>query len=317
MNGNKLNIRKNIEQGIPHTEIVDEVHTHELDVYIKDAEEAALIAHSTLYADLTDGNPRVVTLDGDKGEKNMYVSYADRSGKPMFGPWNPENPATDIGIRSANPEYTGTVNPTTVIHADTLAPHDFRKMGAPTEVIDAITAIATLNEFVEQTIAKPYLAQVADAFNMDPDAYLGNFFAEERSRREQILTRVIMYHLVATPGQRPIGTDGTPLLIKEHVDKGSWTFDIHQTAPGLQYRTGEQWREASTDMAAFRGTADSYLPTKLPATLHRAVERPHEPNARLRQAGIGRIAVPMFISPIHDDARIVRPGSAETHPTGQ
>lgn len=314
MSINKFELRKNIEQGIPQTSVVDKISTHELGVYVKDAEEASLLAHQALYEDLANGNPNVVTFgDEHSGEKDKYVSYRDRYGVPMFGPWDPERPATDIGVRGVNPKFEGVANPTTVVHADTLAVQDFKERGAPEVVVDAIEAIAKLNAFVEEIIAKPYLARVARAFDTDPEAYLGNFF--DRTRRQQILTRAIMYHTVAAPGQRPVGTDGTPLLIKEHNDRGSWTFDIHQTAPGLQYRVNNEWRDATTEVTAFRGTADSYLPADLPPTLHRAVQREYTPDRRLTEVGIGRIAIPMFISPIHDDARIVRPSSAETHPT--
>jgi len=315
MNHNKQNLRTNIERGIPTTSIVDAATQHELDVYIKDAEEASLIAHSTLYDGFYNRDSGVITFTDEKDKPGKYISFKDKNGNPMFGPWNPEQPASDIGIRGANPEFNGIINPTTVIHADSLAVADFRRSGAPAEAVDAIAATAKLNEFVEEAIARPYLTDVANAFGLDPVEYLTNFFAAERGRREQILTRVIMYHLVAAPGQRPIGSDGTPLLIKEHVDKSSWTIDIHQTAPGLQHRVGKTWHDASTDVAAFRGAADSYLPSKLPATLHRAVTREYTPEARLSGAGIGRIAVPMFISPIHDNARIVKANSAETHPT--
>jgi hypothetical protein len=314
MSYNKYELRKNVEQGIPQTSIVDKVSAHELGVYVKEAEEASLLAHQALYEDLGNSHPNVVTFgDEDSGERDKYVSYVDHRGVPMFGPWDPERPATDIGIRGVNPKFEGIANPTTVVHADTLAVKDFKERGTPEVVIDAIEAVAKLNAFVEEIIAKPYLARVARAFDVDPEAYLENFF--DRERRQQILTRVIMYHTVAAPGQRPVGRDGTPLLIKEHNDRGSWTFDIHQTAPGLQYRIGSEWRDATTEVTAFRGTADSYLPAELPPTLHRAVQREHEPDARLSTVGIGRIAVPMFISPIHEDARIVRPSSAETHPT--
>lgn len=316
MNHNKYELRNNIEQAVPVTNLVDETTQHELDVYVKEAQEASLVAHSSLYEGLNDGDPRVVVFTDDETEPGKYVSFRGNDGEPLFGPWNPQNPASDIGIRGANPNFAGVINPTTVIHADTHAAKDFEKKGAPTEVVDALAAVGKLNDFVKEAIAKPHLANVARAFNVDATAYMANFLASERVRREQILTRVIMYHLVATPGQRPVGSDGTPLLIKEHVDKSSWTIDIAQTSPDLQHRVGKQWHDASTDVTAFRGTADSYLPVKnLPATLHRAVVHEHTPGSRLSTAGIGRIAMPMFISPIHDNARIVQSNSAETHPT--
>lgn len=315
-NYNKLSIRNNIEQGIPTTNIVDETTQHELDVYVKEAQEASLIAHDALYHGLAEGDPRVIVFTDDKKEPGKYISFKDHDGAPLFGPWNPNNPASDIGIRGANPSFEGIVNPTTVIHADTLAINDFRRNGAPAEVVDAIAAVGKLNEYVVKAIARPHLANVARAFEVDPADYLANFVASEHSRREQILTRAILYHLVATPGQRPVSKDGTPLLIKEHVDKSSWTIDVAQTSPNLQHRVGKKWHDAGTEVTAFRGTADSYLPADhLPATLHRAVVREHTPSKRLSAVGIGRIAMPMFISPIHDDARIVQSNSAETHPT--
>lgn len=317
MNINHNQLRYNIDNGIPTAGFVDEVTTHELAVYVKDAEEASLIAHTTLIDGYANNDPFVISYSDDPEQEGKYLSFADKNGAPMFGPWNRDQPATDIGIRSANPDFSGTVNPTTVVHADTLALDDFRYNGAPSEVVDAIAAVAKLNEFVVNRIAKPYLGTIAKAYGMNSVDYQRNFFATERRQREQILTRVIMYHTVAAPGQRPIGSDGTPLLIREHNDKGSWTFDIHQTAPGLQYRVGEQWQDATTDVTAFRGLADSYLPKEAPATLHRAINKEHSSSNRLTQAGIGRIAIPMFISPIHNNARVVKSDSAETHPTEQ
>lgn len=312
---NNHELQKNIEQGQPTTDIIDEVVSQEIKTYIMCAEEAALIAHTSLYDAYADSDPRIVTFTDSVSEPDKYISFMDSDGRPLFGPWNPEQPASDIGIRGANPSYEGVVNPTTVIHADTMALDEYKRNGAPSEVVYAIAMTARLNEYVEEYVAKPYLTAVARSFDVDPRAYLEHFFATERGRREQILTRVIMYHAVASPGQRPSGTDGEPLLIKEHVDKSSWTIDIHQSTPGLQHRVGKKWHDASTDIAAFRGTADSYLPVTLPATLHRAVMRDHEPPDHLRRVGIGRIAVPMFISPIHEGARVVQSNSAETHPT--
>ncbi len=314
---NKFELRKNIEQGIPTADIMDSTLASDLSLYVKNAEAVSLIAHKTLHDHFHNQSPLVTAYSDDENEPDKYISFLGRDNNPLFGPWNPERPASDIGIRSANPHYEGIVNPTTVIHADSHALEEFQINGAPSEVVDAIAAIATLNAFVEEAVAKPYLAAVAKSFGINPDVYLKNFFSHERTRREQILTRVIMYHLVAAPGKRPVGTDGTPLLIREHVDKSSWTIDIHQTAPGLQHRVGQTWHDASTDIAAFRGTADSYLPARLPATLHRAVMHEHDTPQYMRNVGIGRIAVPMFISPIHENARIVESNSVETHPTEQ
>ena len=309
-------LRTNIERGIPTTNIVDEITQHELDDYVKNAQEAALIAHAVLYEGVAEKDPRVIVFTDDEDEPGKYVSFKGNDGAPLFGPWNPSNPASDIGIRGANPDFGGVINPTTVIHADEWAVGDLRQNGAPTEVVDAMAAVGELHGYVRREIAIPYLTDLARAFGVNPTDYLANFVATERNRREQMLTRVIMYHSVAAPGQRPPGSDGTPLLIKEHVDKSSWTIDIAQTAPGLQHRVGRKWQDAGTEVTAFRGAADSYLPAKhLPATLHRAVVREHTPSKRLSAVGIGRIAIPMFISPIHEGARIVQSNSAETHPT--
>ncbi|MFZ2545184.1 MAG: hypothetical protein WAW80_04360 [Candidatus Saccharimonadales bacterium] len=313
---NKHELRRNIEQRIPTTGMVDDIATQELDVYIKGAEEASLIAHAKFCEDFADNDPQIIGFNGDNDEKDKYLSYAGHEGVPLFGPWDPKRPSTDVGFRSVNPYYSGIANPTTIVHADSMATKDFVERGAPEHVVDAIDAVARLNNYVENTLAKPFLHQVAEAFGVNPDTYLANYFATERGRREQILTRVIMYHLEAAPGQRPIGSDGEPLLITEHVDRSAWTIDLHQTSPGLQHYFNGQWHDASTEITAFRGASDSYLPgPKLPATLHRAIERQRTPDNYLSNVGIGRIAVPMFIAPIHDNARIVRPGSAETHPT--
>jgi hypothetical protein len=317
MSSSERDIVANVEMGRPTVIHIAPSDMSDLNTYVDGAQEASLEVHTALYQDFADGNPQIVRFGEEgKGQKDAYISYKDHDGIPLFGDWDPTNTASDIGVRGVNPDFRDLVNPVTVVHADTLAIKDFKERGAPQTVLDAIDAVGRLNEFVEDAIARPYLEQVAEAFGADKEAYLANFFAKRRERRQRIVTRVIMYHLDATPGQRPVGSDGAPLLIREHKDRSSWTFDVRQTASGLQYFVDGIWQDAGTDIAAFRGTADSYLPieAEVPGTVHRAVVRDFEPEERLKLANIGRIAIPTFVSPIHDNARVVVPSSSETHP---
>lgn len=307
-------VKKNIEKGIPYYGMDDAVDKEALAARTTAAKEASLAAHEALLQAYQEG--RVVFLDGDKpGEEKMYITFADKQGRPCLFAWDEGNPATDIGIRSVNPEYSGTVNPTTIIHADTQAERDFLERDAPFEAVEAIGTLSRLNQFVLSKVAQPYLRQIAVAFDQDPDEYSEIFVP--RQRRARTLTRAILYHLNALPTHRPVGSDGKPLLIKEHNDKSSFTIDVEQSSPGLQYHVDGEWRDADTRIACFRGAADSYLPVTTPPTLHRAVFRPEvqtAPSPELTKRGIARIAIPTFISPSTEGARVVEAGSLETHP---
>ena len=150
----KQSIRQNIEYGRPYTSLSCKIPTHQLDTFVRDAKEASLNVRAALYRDFVADDRRVVTFSDDDVQ-NKYISWRDNNGAPLFGPWDPKQPATDVGVRGVNPSYNGVVNPTTVIHADSLAIQDFQERGAPSNVIEAIDAIARLNTFVEDKIAKP------------------------------------------------------------------------------------------------------------------------------------------------------------------
>ncbi len=309
-------LKRNLQKGIPYYGMDDEVDREALAQHVAAAQETTIAAHEALQQAIQEG--RVVFLDGDKpGEEKMYVTFPDKDGKPCLFAWDPGNPATDIGIRTVNPEYKGTVNPTTIFHADSQAERDFLTRGAPLEAIEAIAAMTRFNQFILREIAKPYLSKIALAFGQDPGQYLDLFVPN--NKRPRTLTRAILYHLNAPAEQRPVGPDGESLLIKAHNDKGSYTIDGAQSSPGLQYRVDDEWHEAETRIACFRGAADDYLPEVTPPTTHRAVFRPElqaEPSPELAKRGIARIAIPTFISPSVDGARVVKAGSVETHPEG-
>ncbi len=309
-------IKSNLEQGIPDHLMDELVSRKDLEVYTKGAKDALLVAHAALHHAFREGDTRVTAFHGDKGEQNLYITYRDRYSNPTYAPWDTGNPATDIGLRAPNPEYEGVVNPMTIVHADSEAAGDFQKRGAPEEMVDAVDAAAQLNKFIVDEAAIPYLRQVAEAFGIDADEYVEIFFPSDGSRA-RTLTRVIGYHQDAQPGQRPVSkVDEKELLIKEHNDKSSFTVDIEQSARGLQYLVDGKWQPADTRITSFRGAADDYLglEKQTPPTFHRAVVGGEgELPKKFQDAGLVRIAIPLFISPSVQDARVVEAGSSETH----
>lgn len=259
-------------------------------------------AHRQMYQAYEQGDPSVAVFTDDPKEPGKYISFVDRDGEPCYREFVPGNSATDIGIRGVNPEFGGVINPTTVIHADKDAVHDFRERGALQVVVKALDAARLFNNFIVDRIAKPYLRQVAEENGVDPYEYQANFFP--RTTRAHTLTRVIMYHINARDGMRPVGeTDGVPLLIKQHNDKSAYTIDSVQTSSGLQYydRETNSWVNAGTDVACFRGNAESFLPTTPPPTAHRVVfeeDLREKASPKLLDVGLGRIAIPTFICPV-------------------
>lgn len=315
MHERSQSIKYHLKQGIPFEGMDENLPREAFEEYTLQAEDASLVAHETLY-DMYSHNDRRVAIfdDNDSHEQGKFLSFYKKDGTPSFLMWDPDHSATDIGIRALNPSFHGTANPTTVIHADTEASRDAQTWGLPHEATNAIEAVARLNDFITTHVVQPYLEQVANLAGINREEYLGRFI--DRQRRLRILTRIILYHAEATPEQRPVGSDGTPLLIKEHHDRSSWTVDVKQTAPGLQYKKDDEWNDASTKLSVFRGAADSYLPFEAPPALHRAVVRDFVPEHKLAKAGIARIAIPTFVSPLGKRVRVVTPSSHETHPTG-
>lgn len=316
-------LRTKLEEGVPYYGMDELVPKTELEAKGRGVEEAAGVAHEALYLGYAEGDPRVVVFnDPDSEDTGQYISFKDDQGNPCYVSWDPQNPATDIGIRGANPNFKGELNPTTILHADTLALIDYQRRRAPKELLDALDALALFNDFVVKEIAKPYLTRVAEAFGKRPENYVEKFFPD--GRRARTLTRAILYHLDAPKGMRPISKiDDTELLIKEHSDKSSFTIDSRQTAEGLQYFVDGIWRDAETKIACFRGTADDELAddskgSLTPSTVHRAVvceDLPAVTSPILARRGLVRIALPTFISPSTAGARVVQPNSTETHPT--
>ena len=294
-------LRQNLEQGIPQVIDTEDIPVNTMRRYAKGVEQSCLELHKLLYWGLADNNPNVIVFTDDPDEPDKYVSLTDKHNNPCYSTFTEGNSATDIGVRGVNPSFEGVINPTTVVHADVEALQDFTDRGAPAALLEAMDAVRLFNGFISREIVKPYLRKVAEIFEMNPDEYMTHFFP--KGVRAHTLTRVIMYHLQAREGMRPVGeTDGVPLLIKQHNDKSSFTVDSVQTSSGLQYYNVQkrQWENAGTEIACFRGSADSFLPEHVPPTAHRVVfeeglaekAAPH-----LVEAGIGRIAVPTFVSP--------------------
>ncbi len=316
-------LRTKLLEGVPYYGMDELVSKTELEAKGRHVEEATAAAHEALYSGYREGNPRIVVFnDSDSELKSQYISFRDAEGKHCYGPWDAQNPATDIGGRGANPDFEGVLNPTTVFHADMGALIDYQRRGAPPELLDALDAVVLFNNFIVTRVAKPYLAQVAEAFGKNPAAYIAKFYPE--NKRSRTLTRAILYHLDAPDGMRPVSKlDGAQLLIKEHSDKSSYTIDSRQTSAGLQYFVDGIWRDAQTEIACFRGTADDELTADgqgscTPPTVHRAIVREDlstVASPALTSKGIARIALPTFISLSTHGARVVQANSAETHPT--
>ncbi|MDO8336578.1 MAG: hypothetical protein Q7T74_07450 [Candidatus Saccharibacteria bacterium] len=266
-------------------------------------EATSLEAHKQMYQAYERGDSSVTVFTDDPREPEKYISFVDRNGEPCYNEFVAGNSATDIGIRGVNPEFDGVINPTTVIHADKDAVHDFREKGAPQVVVKALDAARLFNNFIIERIARPYLRQVALENEVNPDEYLQHFYPF--ATRPHTLTRVIMYHIDAKDGMRPVGeTDGVPLLIKQHNDKSAYTIDSVQTSSGLQYYDLEtrEWVNAGTEVACFRGSAESFLPTAPPPTAHRVVfeeDLREKASPRLLKAKVGRMAIPTFICPVN------------------
>lgn len=312
-------LRTNMLIGAPYYGMNTFVSEAELALKGKHVHEATLAAHEALYTGYQNGDPRVIVLDDpDSDLTGQYLTF-DAEG-PCYGSWDRRNTATDIGLRGANPGFEGILNPTTVVHADQQALSDYSRRGAPPELLEALDAVAVFNRFIVKEVAMPYLEQVAEAFGKDPAEYLAKFFPD--GERWHTITRAILYQRYAPVGMRPIGSDGTELLIKEHHDKSSYTIDALQSSSGLQQMVEGEWRDAGTEITCFRGAADDELTedgrgSLTPPTLHRAVvqEGLWTASPDLLQRGISRIALPTFICLSHADARRVQANSADTHPT--
>lgn len=305
---NQEKLKQNLREGIPSTHMDTQVSHSEKESLAKGVEEACLELHRLMYEWVEEKDPRAIVFTDEASEPGKYVSVVDRYGAPSFGTFVEGNNATDIGVRGVNPAFEGVINPTTVVHADEYAAQDYQERGAPKELVEALDAVRLFNGFIVREVVKPYLTQVAEAFGMNPAEYVQHFFPE--GFRANTLTRVIQYHLKSREGMRPVGeVDGVPLLIKQHNDKSSYTIDSVQTSSGLQYYNvkTQEWEAADTKVACFRGSAESFLPERIPPTAHRVVfEEGLEDTAAeyLRNVGIGRLAIPTFVCPTASGDRV-------------
>lgn len=311
-----------LANGIPYHGFADMSEHPKLRELVAGVQVYGEHAHNALYNLHAIGAPYTIELDDPfSGEEKKYITFADKYGQPLYGQWNPDNPATDIGIRGIHPRFEGRTNHSTVIHADETTVEEFEDRGAPRAAVSAVEAVAQLNSFVVRRVVKPFLEQVAELDGLDrPEDYKQLFYPY--NRRAVTLTRAIMYHAVKgfSYGTRPYGSDGKRLHIKEHVDQSAYTVDVHQTAPGLQYFADGEWQAASTDIAIFRGGGEDFRDADAPPALHR-VEDQNTVFSRTPPAStkltIARMAIVTFVSPTKEGARIVQPSSAETHPTEQ
>lgn len=314
-------LKQNLLEGVPYYGMDEGVSHGELEEKGKALEEAAAAAHEALYLGFHEGNPQVGVFDDPDSESNgQYIGFRDGEGEVCFGPWDPNDQGSDIGLRAANPDYKGVLNPTTVLHADLMALVDFQRRGAPKELIEAIDAAVLFANFTVKKIAIPYLEQVAEAFEKDPKKYVDHFFPE--GQRAHTIQRTILYHANAPEGMRPTSQlDGAELLIKEHKDKTSFTIDTRQSSTGLEYFVDGIWRSAKTKIACFRGANDDLLTTSgegslTPSTFHRALYLnlpPEDIPPHLASRGLVRAAMPLFVSQCAADARRVKANSTDTH----
>lgn len=313
----QLTIRKTFEAGEPWYEFSDLVPKKELALRIQGAEEACLTVHTALYEAVAE--KRAVVFDDEHEHTDgvaKFVSLPDRDSKPSYFRWDPTHAATDIGLRGVNTEFEGVANPVTIIHADKAAVSDFIERGAPRELIEAVDAVGLLNAFVVAHVVRPMLRQIANEYCEDQNTYIEKFLP--KGKRARTLTRVILYHTLAKNGGRPIGSDGAQLLIKEHNDQSSFTVDSMQSGPGLEYMVDGKWEAAHSGIACFRGIADDGMQEQMKPTTHRAkYDRDvlEAANLNMQSRGIGRLAMPTFVSLSGENVRVVPPSSPQTHPT--
>ena len=316
----RQSLKHHLEHGIPYSDIDTSVHTPELDSAMQHAVWLGVQAHSGLQNEYDNLWSRQVHLstedDPFSGEKSKYIVPKDGNGELLYRQWDSGNPATDIGIRMINPGFSGRANRNTILHADSEAEREFRKITTPAYIFDAMMALAALNKLVVARIAIPFLHRVAEIDGIPKDEYRNHFFPP--NKRAHTLTRCIMYHTVTGNTLTPQGSDGAPLLIKEHCDQSSFTIDVHQTSSGLQYNIGGDWVDAGTEPAVFRGAAEDFRQQSTKPALHRVVETIENQYLSpewMRNAGIGRVSLVTFIGPSDSDSRVVQPSSSQTHPT--
>lgn len=312
----KQSLQNALEHGIPYYGMHESIPHQALGIRIAGAEEACTAVHAALLADYASKQPNVHRFgDTYSGEDGKYISYVDGAGQPLYRQWDSHRPASDIGVRSICPDFIGQANRTTIFHADHKTVEDFVEQGAPKHVIEALDALSLLNRFAISQVVLPYLSEIAQLYHIEPKSYIKRFYPI--GKRALTLTRAILYRDTNTNEERHVGSDGEPLLIREHYDQSSYTVDIKQTSPGLQYLVDGVWRDAKTDVAVFRGAGEDFLPNPTPGALHRAVIREDQTTNRslaMQSAGVRRIAYIAFISPSDDASRVVRPSSQETHP---
>lgn len=319
-------LKNNLGRGIPTKigEIIPKKHQSLLDEMAEAAQEASLAAHVEMKNMAAVRDSRLLVIDDEPGD-SKYLTVKDKYGETCFRTWDPDCPATDIGVRMLNPDYEGTANVTTIIHADRDAYEHFKTRGMPAPFLSAIGATAVLSRHLIEYASKPVLAEVARLYDVDPEAYVDRYYGPDEygnPRRSRDITRVIMYHTGLDVQQRPVGEDGEPMLIKKHNDQGNWTIDVRQTMKGLQYYDLEngEWCDAGEEMAFFAGGSNNnegYLgdTVEIPPAFHRVkyLENMEELADRaLVQKGIVRVAIPHFIVPNGPGVQTARPNSAAT-----
>lgn len=274
--------------------------------------KGALLAHGALYS-----TPPLVIDDPDSpSNSGKYITLAHGE----TGLWQDEIGSPDIGIRGINPDYTGDGNRTTVLHVQ--ATGNLPDILEKSAIGQQLERLRLLGQYVSEQYIQPYLLAVAEVYGIDSKEYLDNFGLEGRTMR------AILYHALTedNAGQMPLSTDGAklPLAIKEHNDKGSFTADAFTTAGGLQYQdSNECWQSPQNSVVAiFPGAGDQHLPeaVSINPVIHRVVHdqnwstlNPISPDV----PAIKRAAFPLFVDSTNEGAKMVIPGSKETHPTYQ
>ncbi|MBP7767386.1 hypothetical protein KA068_02610 [Candidatus Saccharibacteria bacterium] len=298
----------------------ERIQPGDIEVQAKYAVISCIDAHNELYQSFYERGSREVGRFGDEfsGEDDKYISWliADRL---AFGQWKEGNPATDVGIRGINPEFDGSANQTTVIHANSAWSKLFRN--APISTQRALEGVYDVARDVRNRLVLPYLAAIATIHGINEGEYVSHFFRDGIT--ECSIARAILYHAVDTkvPQLAIVGNDGADLSIKEHCDQGAFTADIWTSGPGLQYLSPSgEWRNTEdTGIAIFPGAGEKHLgiESDLAGIVHRVVsiDKPGDLPSNSKQRPLKRIALPYFISSLEDNVDPVMPSSAATHPT--
>lgn len=306
-------LRTAFESGVPYElrSANDTLETAELQAKIGQALIGFVEAHQELQ-ERRDRGDLVLFNDVADEAQNKYGALPCLDGAPAFQ----INDNLDVGMRICNPDYALPANVTTVQHCSERTYEHYKKQRVSKTLLRSLAATCDLYDTLKETVAIPALREYAVEADSDPDEMVDRYYSS--SRADASLVRIIGYHAETDGATPPVSSDGKSLLIHEHNDKGDFTIDVKQTQNGLEYYNLEtkQWQPASTEVAFFAGGAlrDAELSGTLRpvAAFHRVVRLPYSQRQlnisddlqkKLEEAGLTRIAIPMFINRQDPDAK--------------